>query len=67
MADEREKMETLIKKCKKCHGTGKGQYEKYPGGGNSPFPKDCPVCKGKGKVLTNAGKKIAEVFIFIAQ
>lgn len=64
-------MEELLKKCEKCGGNGSGVMTKESAWSASLPPQKaneaevvggrCPACNGRGKILTEEGKRIREV------
>ena len=51
-----EKLPELLKTCDQCKGEG------YVG-----LLDPCPNCNGSKKVLTEAGKRVAEVIVWLLQ
>lgn len=61
-------VEPLLETCDKCGGTGQTRPPPDPNAGASfgprrlAYPEACPKCQGKGRVLTEIGRAVAEVY-----
>ena len=52
----------LKRPCSKCDGSGfQAGYDEW-GSIQTNFQKSCPICIGKGHVLTELGQKMWELF-----